>query len=282
MQRQGTALQFLILQTFFIGLLVFSLNYAVGVKEHIVQYNMLTALLFLFFIIISYFQFNELIGLMNIRYRFEVQERHLVNMESIISIIRKEKHDFANHLNTIHAICTHNKPDSIGRVKQYINILGLELKSSYHFYSTGNDYVDGLLAVKSNEAFVKNINFEVEFTDLLSVLKVKDHILVSIISNIVDNALEAFTEDQEDKVISVLGSVESGKYCISISDNGPMIPPEIIDKIFEKGFTTKCGYKKCDHGFGLFITAQLIHSNKGTVKVNSTEYETEFQVFFDI
>lgn len=288
-QKESTSVQFLLLQTFFISTIFFSINYAVGIKEHIVQYNILTALLFLFFIIVSYFQFNELINLSNIKNRFEVQEKHLVNMESIISIIRKEKHDFANHLNTIHAICTLNKPDSVDKAKEYINNLGVELQLSYHFYNSGNDYVDGLLVVKSNEAFTKNIAFEAEFTEPLSLINVKDHILVSIISNILDNALEAFDNilqgdinNENQKIISILGSVVDNKYCISISDNGPMIQPEIIDKIFIKGFSTKKGPNKHDHGFGLYITSQLIHNNKGTINVNSDEFETEFQVFFNI
>ena len=52
-----------------------------------------------------------------------------------------------------------------------------------------------------------------------------------------------------------------------MQDNGPGIPQEIKQRIFEKGFSTK-GDRR---GIGLFHTKQLIESLGGSISVESEE-----------
>ena len=58
-------------------------------------------------------------------------------------------------------------------------------------------------------------------------------------------------------------------FCIEIPDNGDIIPEEVIKRIFEKGFSTKTK-EKGDHGYGLYITKQLVEHNNGSISVEST------------
>ena len=60
-------------------------------------------------------------------------------------------------------MCTLNKPDTVTKIGSYINKLSGRLINAYHFYNTGNDYVDGMLAVKSSLAFEYDIRFEADF-----------------------------------------------------------------------------------------------------------------------
>ena len=114
-------------------------------------------------------------------------------------------------------------------------------------------------------------------------LKVREDELISIISNIIDNAFEALrlTSFAENKEISITTFLDHSTFCIEIADNGEGIPEKIIPKVFKKGFSTKTK-EKGDHGYGLYITKQLVEHNNGSISVESTSGNTKFLVKFVI
>jgi two-component system sensor histidine kinase AtoS len=62
---------------------------------------------------------------------------------------------------------------------------------------------------------------------------------------------------------------------VTVSDNGPGIPDEIRERIFE-AFTT---YKQKGTGLGLAITKRIITAHHGSIRVNSFPGGTVFHVF---
>lgn len=56
---------------------------------------------------------------------------------------------------------------------------------------------------------------------------------------------------------------------ISVTDNGPGIPPEIIDRVFDPFFSTKETGQGT--GLGLAVSARLIEGMGGTIRVDSPE-----------
>ncbi|MEW9125209.1 MAG: ATP-binding protein, partial [Thermotaleaceae bacterium] len=264
------------------SIFVFNINYAIDSGENIFIYELLLLAILLLYVFLGFKIIQEKEQLLKIQHKYNLQEAYVKNIETILNIIRREKHDFANHINTIHAICTLNRPDALDKIKAYIDRVTHNLQSAYRYYNTGNDYVDGLLAVKSNYAFDHNIHFEVDFEALLENTSVDSYDLISILGNIIDNAFEALNQqiDLEQKIVSVSAYEEKDRYYLSIANNGPIIPKEKIDLIFSNGYSTK-EVDKHDHGLGLFIVKQLILKNNGNVVVTSTEEETEFLICFD-
>jgi signal transduction histidine kinase/ligand-binding sensor domain-containing protein len=64
---------------------------------------------------------------------------------------------------------------------------------------------------------------------------------------------------------------------ISVSDNGPGIPPHIVDKIFQPFFTTKPTGQGT--GLGLSLAYDIVKAHGGEIKVNTKENEgTEFTI----
>ncbi|MBU3153927.1 sensor histidine kinase, partial [Clostridium estertheticum] len=145
----------------------------------------------------------------------------------------------------------------------------------------GNDYIDGLLSIKNNYAMKNKIDFNVIIDESFNLLKIREDELISIISNIIDNAFEALMLKalDENKEISINTFLDDNKFCIQISNNGNDIPKEIINKIFEKGYSTKTKGKG-DHGFGLYITKQLVEHNNGYISVERVSGKTKFLVEF--
>ncbi|MCY6482829.1 ATP-binding protein [Clostridium aestuarii] len=272
-----------ILGVFLMILFSLSLTNVVNGKVNILLYQVLIFILFIFFIIVGIIDYNKRSHLAKIRSKFELKEEYTDNLEGIIDIIRKEKNDFYNHISTIYTMCILNRPDTLERVKDYLKKTTNNLEASYKFFNTGNDYIDGLIAVKSNFAFQNNIYLDVDFEAALDSIMAEDNDLVGIISNVLDNAFEAFNYEEsiDKKIVSIYGYIENNIYYLSIANNGPMVPKEIQNKIFKKGFSTKSKDKN-DHGFGLYIVNQLIRENGGEIVLSSSPEETEFLIQFQI
>lgn len=96
-------------------------------------------------------------------------------------------------------------------------------------------------------------------------LSIDVSLIEQVILNLIINAIDATTGQQEKK-IRLQGQLnEQGKVVIEITDNGPGIPSEIRDTIFVPFFTTK----KDGSGIGLSLSKQIMQLHKGTIVVES-------------
>ncbi len=102
-----------------------------------------------------------------------------------------------------------------------------------------------------------------------------------VFNNLIGNAVDAL--DNKGGVIPLkvsLNETEIGRKqaLISISDNGPGIPDEMIDHIFEPFVTSK----KKGNGWGLALSKRIITSHKGTIQVKSYPGGTVFEILLPI
>lgn len=272
-----------VLGIFFIGVSIISMQSTIEANSTFFWSNILLYLMFGGFITVNIIDYRKRIDLLNIKFKYEIREEYIDNLETVVDIVRKEKHDFANIVNTVYALCILNRKDSLEKIRSYLKKTIDNLDDSYRFYDTGNEYIDGLLAVKSKYAIDNNIHFDVDFEESLEFLRIDNNDLVAIISNILDNAIHAVNSDNKvnNKIISFYSYIENEVFHISISNNGPMIPKQYLTKIFQKGFSTK-GTNKGDHGYGLFIVKDLVKRNKGSIEIISDENNTEFLLKFKV
>ena len=94
--------------------------------------------------------------------------------------------------------------------------------------------------------------------------------LVSVIFNLLDNALK-YSADQPRINIDISTTPE--KLVLTIADSGIGIPPDYINKVFEKFFRVPTGnlHNAKGYGLGLSYVAHVISRHKGTIKVESVE-----------
>jgi signal transduction histidine kinase len=74
--------------------------------------------------------------------------------------------------------------------------------------------------------------------------------------------------------IRIASQPSEGTISVDISDTGPGIPPEIIDRIFEPFFSTN----QDGTGLGLAITKQIVNVHNGNISVTSVPGGTVFRV----
>ncbi len=101
--------------------------------------------------------------------------------------------------------------------------------------------------------------------------------LVQVWTNLLQNAIQAM----DGKGQLAVETLQQGEMVeVSITDNGPGIPQEIIDKIFNPYFTTKP--QGMGTGLGLDICRRIVHRHGGKIHVLSALGKTTFFVLLPL
>jgi signal transduction histidine kinase len=101
--------------------------------------------------------------------------------------------------------------------------------------------------------------------------------LNQIWANLIDNALDAVPRSGR---VEVTASCERQRIVVRVVDNGPGIPPEVKERMFDPFYTTKPVGKGT--GLGLDIVRRLVQHNDAEIECDSVPGRTEFRVFLPL
>ncbi len=102
--------------------------------------------------------------------------------------------------------------------------------------------------------------------------------ITQVLINLGKNALQSVKETENGQVFMVAGIDDDGIKYIEVKDNGPGIPPDLIDEIFVPFFTTKSE----GTGIGLSLSKRVMQMHGGNLKVRSIPHkETVFRLSFN-
>jgi len=97
-----------------------------------------------------------------------------------------------------------------------------------------------------------------------------------VLINLIKNAMEALDHSHDAK-IELKGTYSENSVLITVTDNGPGIIPEAIERVFIPFFTTK----KTGSGIGLALSRQIMQMHNGSLSVKSTpDVKTVFILSF--
>ena len=102
-----------------------------------------------------------------------------------------------------------------------------------------------------------------------------EDLIQQVLINLVQNAIEA-VEDIPEPEINISCNENNDFQIIKISNNGPVVGPLMLEKIFIPFYTTKPG----GSGIGLSFSRQVMFLHKGYLQVNSKPGETTFSLIF--
>jgi len=128
--------------------------------------------------------------------------------------------------------------------------------------SSLQDLLKNLVALFHEEASSLKITLQAKFPTDLPLIKMDPERLTQAFINIMKNGMEAM--DQGGILYIKIKSIKEGVEVI-ISDSGPGIPPEQMEKIFNYYYTTK----EKGVGLGLPIAHRIIESHGGQLKIES-------------
>ena len=119
-----------------------------------------------------------------------------------------------------------------------------------------------------------SVQVRVSLPDDLPPIQGDPHQLRQIFTNLVTNAFEAMTGGGEVEIVAAAlageepapGIDNAGPMVqIAVTDNGPGVPPEVMDRIFSPFFTTK----PQGSGLGLAIVRKIVDAHDGRIDVGS-------------
>lgn len=123
----------------------------------------------------------------------------------------------------------------------------------------------------------KQIDYVVSVKDPALTIMADENLISQVLNNLVKNAAEALGESKGGRIELASGMNQKKQVEISVKDNGPGIPPEIINEIFVPFFTTR----KNGNGIGLSLSRQIMRLHGGSLKVHSVpDKETVFTMVF--
>ncbi|MGG0649172.1 histidine kinase N-terminal domain-containing protein [Bacillus mycoides] len=123
--------------------------------------------------------------------------------------------------------------------------------------------------VNANVLIEKNLPYPIPLVGYRSEVK-------QVVLNILMNSIDALESVKEERKIIIDVFEEDQAVRIVIKNNGPMIPADNVETIFEPFVTTK----KLGTGIGLFVCKQIVEKHNGSILCRSDNDWTEFQITF--
>jgi signal transduction histidine kinase len=179
--------------------------------------------------------------------------------------------EIADHLAGVHADVSHDLDRGLSittQIRDYARMSELR---------PGNDSVDMVSLLKSygdryRQDFERiGITYTVEAPES-AIVKADETHINSIFSNLVLNAKDALEEIEADQPKEIKITLEKrddetgSLFTINVTDNGPGIPDEHLQEIFEPFYSTK---PSTGTGLGLGVVRRLVQLYGGTIEVRS-------------
>jgi len=278
--RKYSLFSYIILQTGVFSLIISSFLILQKKKTYTKHDDFLFPLICTIFFVLLVIDYMEREKYIEDRSKLNVQRQHSRNMEQAVDILRRERHEFVNHLNVICAMLSSDAENKEIKIKEYMNKILGNMSKSCVFYNSGNVFVDGLLTIKNSVAHDKNIRFDVSFDAGFDTIKVDDTDIISIVGNLIDNAIEAVEQKLPagEGIVSIYTFSIDQFFFISVTDNAGPIDEDVKKKMFEDKFTTKKNNNSVQRGSGLYIVKFLVSRYGGEIVVQCEDVYTEFIV----
>lgn len=181
---------------------------------------------------------------------------------------RKKTHEYQNQLVCIESLLRRNK---LQEVNTYLSQLGNVLGAESESIGTNHVIVDAILNTKYNEMMEKDIVFVFRINDL-SKLTVSDEDIVVILSNLLNNAIEACEKCAEKRVIKLKFVIEKNSAILSVRNTYE----NTLVKQDGMFLTTK--NEEEDHGIGISNIAGVIEKYGGSYVIKTYDGEFYFSI----
>ena len=244
-------LQFLIFPIFtLITVIVMTNSMVTSYHEDIVNVYYVIAIVLIVLNMVVFHLINEILeNSQRIREADVLKQQSIGQLELYNSlrknydIQRKRTHEYKNQIMCIDSLL---KKKNYNKLEEYINSTFDKLDGQLDMVDTNNEVVNAVINAKYYEALQNDVLFILKINDL-SHIKVSDEDIVTILSNLLDNAIEAAGQCEIDKrTVGIKLLYEDDVLSIAVS-NSYKTEPEIM----EDGYMRTIKDDKEQHGLGI-------------------------------
>ncbi|HEX5332876.1 MAG TPA: sensor histidine kinase [Cellulomonas sp.] len=195
----------------------------------------------------------------------------LDDVRTLADALRAQEHEFANRLHVIGGLL---ELERYAEAVQFVNVnssLHQELAAAL-VGQVGDPILSALLLGKASVASERGITLRVSMRTDVPVGAVDSQSLVTILGNLIDNALDSAAHGGTGGHVDVSLGVAGSELQLRVHDSGPGIDPTLSAEIFRDGFTTKVasgtGRRR---GLGLALVSQAVHRHDGRIVVDNVD-----------
>ncbi|REK84939.1 sensor histidine kinase [Streptomyces inhibens] len=173
------------------------------------------------------------------RTELELLGRELDGTQGLLDALRAQDHEHANQLHTLRGLL------ELGRYEKAVEFV-TEVASAHRASAeqiaerVHDPLLSALLVGKAAIAAERGVSLRVSSSTLLPDAVVDPRDLVTVLGNLIDNALDATAERHRDQpFVEVELRAEHSTVVLRVSDTGPGVPPAMREQIFAEGWSTK-------------------------------------------
>lgn len=191
----------------------------------------------------------------------------LTGVQMYADTLRAQSHEFMNQL---HVLLGMIKLEEYDQVKSFISKL-----VDHQAHEVGNvtrsikdPALAGFIIGKISYAREAHVDFTIHCETTIP--KPDDpsltHELITILGNIIDNAIESVSHSKQKEITLELSYIDE-LLTMTVIDTGVGIAEDKQEEVFQKGISTKEGHHR---GFGLYLATNSVEQLEGSIEVDSS------------
>jgi len=199
------------------------------------------------------------------------EDTYQTEIRTLITSVSSLRHDFSNHILVLHGLLKIGQSD---KAFQYASSLFKEVET-VESLKVDIDHPGLSILLQTKKIAAQNHRIDIGIAiSPVSFERIKTTDLIIILSNLIDNAMDATIELPEgERKITIECSSNNTHYLFKVMNTGP----EVCNKelIFKQGHSTKKEVQGKVRGQGLFIVKEVVNSYNGKITIESSaESET--------
>lgn len=198
----------------------------------------------------------------------EVKNAYNPLLDEIISNIKSNEHEYKNHIGMLFSMIqvSNNIPELKERAKKYIGKIQ-ETNVSSDVLDIESTIIKAILYSKLVECDQLGINLNYEIKTNLENSLLDDSEITIILSNLLNNAIEATKNNSKKEIKVDIRKLERYKIEVKNSIDELNIDESKIQSFFEKGISSK----GTGRGYGLYNVKKIVKKYKGSIYARIVE-----------
>ena len=189
--------------------------------------------------------------------------RELDSVKNLTNALRAQQHEYSNRIHTLSGLIELKRYEEASEYLGEISLLDADLAETLND-KIANPTMTALLLAKVVIAREKGVTLSIDAKTSIDDLALDQNAQITVIGNLIDNAIEATAGSQPAIVVMTIEEVNDFKR-ITVEDSGHGLPEPNPEVVFEDGFSTKGTQPGAHRGLGLAIVHRLVKQAGGEI-----------------